>query len=387
MKKWSLFLVAIMTAVLLVACGNQSSGSSDTTSKKKVTKESKQANKVKKEVKKMQGELEKVTSAADKKDKDTFQSEASTMHKHWLAFENNVRDLYPLQYTDVEKYETPIFYGSKNSNPDYKEVQTNAKGLEKALDTLYKAKENKAKSSEVLKKAVKKYQVYVEEQTDLFVRYTEVFAKAVKAGDIEKAKAAYSKPRIYYERIEPIAESFGDLDPKLDARINDVDNEKDWTGYHIIERALWEKKSLDGMDKYADLLVKDAKSLQKQVKTLKLKPKAMVAGAMELLNEAATTKITGEEEAYSHTDLVDLNANVEGSKVVYQAIVPALTAQDKTLADNLDKAFNKMENTLAPYRDGDTFISYDKLSKKQIRTISNELSHLSELMAKTGKIF
>lgn len=113
----------------------------------------------------------------------------------------------------------------------------------------------------------------------------------------------------------------------------------------------------------------------------------MVAGAMELLNEAATTKITGEEEAYSHTDLDDLNANVEGSKVVYQAIIPALNAQDKDLADQIDAAFNKMEDTLANYKNGDSFVLYTTLTKDQIREISDQLSHLSELMAQTGKIF
>uniref|UniRef100_UPI00277B5355 imelysin family protein n=1 Tax=Listeria monocytogenes TaxID=1639 RepID=UPI00277B5355 len=107
----------------------------------------------------------------------------------------------------------------------------------------------------------------------------------------------------------------------------------------------------------------------------------------ELLNEAAKTKITGEEEAYSHTDLDDLNANVEGSKVVYQAIIPALNAQDKKLADQIDAAFNKMEDTLANYKNGDSFVLYTTLTKDQIREISDQLSHLSELMAQTGKIF
>ncbi|EQC0747021.1 imelysin family protein, partial [Listeria monocytogenes] len=147
------------------------------------------------------------------------------------------------------------------------------------------------------------------------------------------------------------------------------------------------KKSLDGMDVYADKLLTDAKALQAEVKNLKLEPKPMVAGAMELLNEAATTKITGEEEAYSHTDLDDLNANVEGSKVVYQAIIPALNAQDKDLADQIDAAFNKMEDTLANYKNGDSFVLYTTLTKDQIREISDQLSHLSELMAQTGKIF
>jgi iron uptake system component EfeO len=113
----------------------------------------------------------------------------------------------------------------------------------------------------------------------------------------------------------------------------------------------------------------------------------MVAGAMELLNEAATTKITGEEEAYSHTDLSDLAANVEGSKVVYQAIIPALNENDEELANQLDTQFNTMEEKLAVYQSGDSYVDYTKLSKEQIREISTELSTLAELMAKTGAIF
>ena len=44
-----------------------------------------------------------------------------------------------------------------------------------------------------------------------------------------------------YERVEPVAESFGDLDPRIDARANDVPKSK-WTGFHPIERRLWVQK-------------------------------------------------------------------------------------------------------------------------------------------------
>jgi iron uptake system component EfeO len=195
------------------------------------------------------------------------------------------------------------------------------------------------------------------------------------------------KSRVFYERIEPVAESFGDLDPDIDARINDVDSEADWTGFHVIERALWENNTTEGMKEFADKLDADVKKLDDQVKTLEMEPTQMVAGAMELLNEAATTKITGEEEAYSHTDLSDLAANVEGSKVVYQAIIPALNENDEELANQLDTQFNTMEEKLAVYQSGDSYVDYTKLSKEQIREISTELSTLAELMAKTGAIF
>ena len=36
----------------------------------------------------------------------------------------------------------------------------------------------------------------------------------------------YPKVRMYYERSEPVAEAFGDLDPKIDARLADMKEEK-----------------------------------------------------------------------------------------------------------------------------------------------------------------
>ncbi len=343
--------------------------------------------KLKKEVAKMLKELKTVTASITEKDKENLTANAKTMHKHWLDFENSVRSAYPLEYTNVEKYETPIYYGSQYAEPDYTTLSENAKNLKSALNTLEDAKKTKAKTSKVLNEAVAGYQEYVQEQAVELVTANKKFTDAVRAGDVTEAKAQYSKSRVYYERIEPVAESFGDLDPEIDARINDVDSEADWTGYHVIERALWQNNTTDGMATYADKLDEDIQELADLTKKLKMKPKDMVAGAMELLNEAATTKITGEEEAYSHTDLVDLVANVEGSKVVYQAIIPALNQNDSELGDKLDTQFNKMEEILAKYQSGDSYVSYEQLTKDQIREISTELSTLSELMAKTGEIF
>lgn len=388
MRKIGMLCMSVLAAVLVLAACNSNDGASDTKADaKKEQTDSKQATAVKKDVKQMQDELATVEKDIAAKNDTDLKNSAAAMHKHWLAFENNVRDLYPLLYTDVEKYETPIFYMSKRDKLDYAELATNAASLKTSLEAVASAKETKAKTSEVLDKAVDNYSKYVVEQTAAFVGDTKIFADAVKAGDTAKAKEYYSKARVYYERIEPIAESFGDLDPKLDARINDVDDQTEWTGFHRIEKALWQDNSLAGMDKYADQLVTDSLALQAEVGKLKLEPKPMVAGAMELLNEAATTKITGEEEAYSHTDLVDLAANVEGSKVVYQAIIPALNANDKDLTQQIDDAFVKMEDTLEKYNTDGNYVSYDKLTPEQIREISNQLSHLSELMAQTGKIF
>ena len=90
---------------------------------------------------------------------------------------------------------------------------------------------------------------------------TEAFTTAVKTGDIDQAKELYAPSRMHYERAEPIAEAFGDLDPKIDAREGDVP-EAEWGGYHRIEKGLWEENTTEGYEAYAEQLMKDVTLFQ-----------------------------------------------------------------------------------------------------------------------------
>ncbi len=157
---------------------------------------------------------------------------------------------------------------------------------------------------------------------------TRAFVAAVKAGNLARAKALYAPARTHYESIEPVAESFGDLDPQIDARVNDVADASQWTGFHRIEKALWADKSLTGMAPYGDLLLADVTKLQRLVPTAKLQPAAIANGAVELLGEVANSKITGEEDRYSHTDLWDFEANIAGVREALDVLAPALRQRD-----------------------------------------------------------
>ena len=54
-----------------------------------------------------------------------------------------------------------------------------------------------------------------------------------------KAKELFPEARQHWERIETVAESFGDLDPKMDLREADLEQGQEWTGWHRIEKDLW----------------------------------------------------------------------------------------------------------------------------------------------------
>lgn len=118
------------------------------------------------------------------------------------------------------------------------------------------------------------YKQFALEQMDQFLLETEKFVKLFKAGDIEGAKAAYAPARMYFERSEPIAESFGDLDPRIDGRLADIQEEgkgeEEWTGYHKLEYELWEENTTAGYEDVADQLLADAKELHALVQTVEV---------------------------------------------------------------------------------------------------------------------
>jgi iron uptake system component EfeO len=227
-----------------------------------------------------------------------------------------------------------------------------------------------------LKQAADSYQRYVKSQSIALEEQTAAFVNAVKAGDVAKAKALFPVARTYWERIEPVAESFGDLDPKIDARVNDVEAGTEWTGFHRIEQALWVSNNTLGMEKYADKLLVDVKTVVAKAKVVKLNPLQLANGAKELLDEVATGKITGEEDRYSHTDLWDIQANVEGSQAAIQALRPALQQRDAALVTTLDTNFKAVFAALDKYRSGDGFKPYQPTDaeRKQLGTVVDALA-------------
>ncbi|HEU5157670.1 MAG TPA: iron uptake system protein EfeO [Streptosporangiaceae bacterium] len=241
-----------------------------------------------------------------------------------------------------------------------------------------------------LAKALTDYKAYVNAQVDDTIAKTKEFAAAVKAGDIAEAKRLYAPSRVGWERVEPVAESFGDLDPRVDAREADLQEGDKWTGWHRLEKALWKTKSLDGQAQYADRLVKDLDELKAKVGAATLDPPitpaSMANGAKELLDEVATGKVTGEEEAFSHTDLVDFKANVDGAQQIYRLLEPVVRERDAALARTLDQEFEDVRHLLATYEKGDGFVSYDTVGKAERKELSDAVNALGEPLSKLAAV-
>ncbi len=242
------------------------------------------------------------------------------------------------------------------------------------------------------------YVAYVKDQTEQLLTGTEAFVDAYKAGDDTAARALYAPTRVHWERIEPVAESFGDLDPRMDLRQADLAEGEEWTGWHLLEKDLWQPDAAanDGEEyvpltdaqraTYADQLLADTRELMDRTHTdafaAEITADVIGNGAKGLLDEVATGKVTGEEEIWSHTDLWDFQANLDGARVAYDGLRDVAVAKDPALAEQLDARFAELQGLLDQHRAEDGFVLYTELDADQVKELSVAVDALSEPLSR-----
>jgi iron uptake system component EfeO len=259
----------------------------------------------------------------------------------------------------------------------------------------------------LLDEAVDNYVSYITSQVDELVPATAALAEAYKNGDDDTARSLFASARVFYERIEPTAEAFGDLDPKIDYReVDAVAEDLDWTGFHRIEKDLWAPQAgdlnSDGTDAfldwapstpderagYAQGLVDSVQELHDLVNApdFSVTLSAISNGAIGLLDEVAAGKITGEEDWWSHTDLYDFAANVQGAEVAFgtvKSIAAASGDEGAALVAEIQTEFDALEAALARYGSLESgFVSYDEVTDAQRKVLSDQVNALSEPLSK-----
>ncbi len=238
---------------------------------------------------------------------------------------------------------------------------------------------------------VSDYKIYVTEKVDQLAVETAKFTDAIKKGDLATAKKLYAPTRVHYEAIEPIAELFSDLDASIDSRVDDHEagvKAEDFTGFHRLEYSLYSENTTKGLDALADGLLKDVKDLQNRIAELTFPPEKVVGGAAALLEEVAATKVSGEEDRYSHTDLYDFQGNIDGAKKIVDLFRPQIEGQDKAFAAKVDKNFATVDKILAKYRTQDGgFQTYDKVKENDRKALIGPVNTLAEdLSTLRGKL-
>lgn len=246
-----------------------------------------------------------------------------------------------------------------------------------------------ADDQELVDQATANYAAYVEDQSAQLLEKTTEFVGLYKAKDDDAARALYADARTHWERIETVAESFGDLDPMMDAREADLEPGTEFTGWHRIEKDLWPARAenytpLTDEERafYADDLLANTTELDTRVQELTYTIDQIANGSRGLLEEVATGKVTGEEEYWSRTDLWDFQANVDGAKVAFEGVQPIVEHKDPELATELETRFTELQALLDSHRVGDGFKYYDELTPDEVKALSDAVNALSEPLSR-----
>lgn len=230
------------------------------------------------------------------------------------------------------------------------------------------------------------YGKYVTTQVDQMVASVQKLQQDVDSGNVSAAQKQYGEARPYYEKIESDVDGFvlpgfkptdnkGNLDYLVDMRASNLDPAVGWHGFHAVERDIFANRKITAKTKQlAAELTANVQKLAQLSTTLTYKPEDLANGAAGLLEEVQANKISGEEEKYSHIDLVDFAANVEGSQQAFAYLKPGLTAVDATLTATIGQRFDTVNAMLDTYRDPAEIGGYKRYTAELKKTDANKLS-------------
>ncbi|HEY7023220.1 MAG TPA: iron uptake system protein EfeO [Ktedonobacterales bacterium] len=228
------------------------------------------------------------------------------------------------------------------------------------------------------------YKIYLLDQADQLVASAQTFADAIASGDLPGAKALYVSTRRYYERIAPVAQSFGTLESRLNARERDLPDDQ-WTGFHRLEKALWIDGTTSGQEGFARQLVVDLRELRADLQVHALLPTDVLDLSVALLDQALTTKLNGQEDRYAHTDLADLVANVEGSRAAFAVFAPFLQHADPGLLAEITDRYDRFAIITNTLRGPDgVYLLYTALTPDQLRQLSDAMIAIGEPLSRVA---
>lgn len=248
---------------------------------------------------------------------------------------------------------------------------------------------DKSKVEDEINQSVKEYKTYVLEQVQKIKAEVKLLTDPVRAGDLELAKTNYPLSRQAWESIEPIAQLFPKEDFAIDSRADDhADLEADgfgvgtFKGYHQIEYLLFIQNNTQDAIVYADELEVDIDKLQAKIESLTIDPFIMSKGPQGLIEEVATTKIRGEENRYSGTDLYDFEANLEGSDVIIDFFADELNTQEPAFMPEYEESMKYVRSILNKYKTPNgAFENYSSLTQADKDELKVALDNLTEQLS------
>jgi len=226
------------------------------------------------------------------------------------------------------------------------------------------------------------FRVYLSRQGTALIKAVTALEHAIEVGDLGQAQALYVQARVAYQRVAPAAQRLAELDNGINARADYFEKREqdpDFVGFHRIEYALFQQRSLDGLTPVAQRLLTDVTRLKQQLLAKNAPPEQLVSMLVRNLNTLADVRASsGEEERYSHSDLSGFAANLEVSRKVVDLLRPLLAKSAAKLLPRIDDALTALDAELNGLKVKDGYTSYDSVNAEQRKQIADKAKALAD---------
>ncbi|MHC8333693.1 iron uptake system protein EfeO [Pseudomonas sp. LB3P25] len=228
------------------------------------------------------------------------------------------------------------------------------------------------------------FRVYLSTQNSALIKAVTALEHAIEAGDLTQAQALYVPARAAYQRIAPAAQRLAELDNTINARADYFEKREldpGFVGFHRLEYALFQQRTLDGLTPVAQRLIADVTTLKQQLPAQSLPPEQLVSIVVRNLNSIADVRASsGEEERYSHTDLNGFAANLDATRKVVDLLRPLLSKSAAELLPKIDSAVIAFDAELNDFKVKEGYASYDSVSAEQRKQIADKAKVLADAL-------
>ena len=225
------------------------------------------------------------------------------------------------------------------------------------------------------------FRVYLAVQGSALIKAVTALDQAIASGDLAQAQAAYLPARAAYQRLAPAAQRLAELDNHINARADYFEKrEQDpgFVGFHRLEYALFQQRTLDDVAPIAQRLLADVTTLKQQLLAQSLPPEQLVSIVVRNLNSLADVRAgSGEEERYSHSDLNGFAANGQTAHKVVNLLRPMLSKSAADVLAKVDQALGDFDSQLDALKSADDYVSYDAVTAAQRQQIAAKAKALA----------
>lgn len=211
-----------------------------------------------------------------------------------------------------------------------------------------------------VKEQAESFKQFAEAQMVDFVADTERLASLVKEGKLEEAQKLYPLVAMYYERMQPLASHFEELDKKINGAFI-AGSKQDGTGFQRLAFGLFTDKKTGGYEEVATQLVADVKTLQKELPALDVSANNVLASGVLMLDKLANERLVAASSA--NDEVYTVKAQTEAAEELVKIFMPRALPESATAATEKIAALNEL---VAYYEVGkEDYVNYSFFTTKQ----------------------